>query len=306
MLQEYLGDLTSLSGHHRAARNMIIGLYTPDTIMDTYMSRFIFVWYNRFDVLAGLVGGNETQLGREWYVQSEVYYIDQCRSPDADVFSHVWALTAKSRRLGLDMTALLARLSRGALPIEEFLQQAQTIAGGIEEMRMTLHSLHDPQHAVTTYPNRKPLGPDDIVDPYVPGAFFSGPKWILNFAWIDYYAIELMHKYQLSSVMQQPPGPEHESRALEICRIIEAVDRWPEALPGSILAVHSGLAFAALFLPRDQRHSMWSRKKIARTEREGLVIGTRWAENMLTIYLDTSFQEPSEVKWLRSGKILTF
>ena len=72
--EEYLGDWVHLSQHHRAAHHLLLELYTPQAILQTETGRQIFAWYSRFDVIAGLMAGSQTVLGREWYVEYQAYY----------------------------------------------------------------------------------------------------------------------------------------------------------------------------------------------------------------------------------------
>ncbi len=58
-------------------------------------------------------------------------------------------------------------------------------------------------------------------------------------------------------------------RAYAICTTFEALERWPASPPGCLIFSQAMLAISTLFLPRDQRHHMWIRRKFALIETMG-------------------------------------
>ena len=58
-------------------------------------------------------------------------------------------------------------------------------------------------------------------------------------------------------------------RAYKICQMFEQLEMWPASPPGCLIISQSKLAMATLFLPRDQRHHMWIRRKFALIETMG-------------------------------------
>lgn len=53
--QEYLGHYVNLLGHQQAAKQMLLELYSPRSIMETELRRKILAWYTRFDLTGGLM-----------------------------------------------------------------------------------------------------------------------------------------------------------------------------------------------------------------------------------------------------------
>jgi hypothetical protein len=93
--------------------------------------------------------------------------------------------------------------------------------------------------------------------------------WRVNFAWADVLSTELMFKYQSHLCIGHPEGPELQKIALQICHHAESIVRWPEVDVGTVIAFHNWLILTAMFLPRDSKHMMWSRRMIARLEING-------------------------------------
>lgn len=267
--EEYLGDWVHLSGHHRAAHHLLLELYTPQTILQTETGRQIFAWYSRFDVIAGLMAGNQTVLGREWYVEYQAYYEDQIDPEDVDIENSMAAASAATRLIGMDMAELFSQLTQEAITIPEFTVQSEKLGQRILHLRERIESLNDGYYTVHEFPNQQPLGPENIVDPYRPGGLFRDAFWPLNYLWIDWYGLYQMYTLQTKSILQQPFPPEMEALSLDQCRIFEAIERWPDSPNGSLLGAHESLAIAAVFLKKDEKHIMWCRRKLATVEQKG-------------------------------------
>lgn len=88
---------------------------------------------------------------------------------------------------------------------------------------------------------------------------------------MDWYGLNLMHKYQTALILQQSQPPKLPLIAWELCRMFEATDCWPEAPSGVVLSTQASLSMAALFLPKDRRNIMWCRRKLARIESLGYI-----------------------------------
>jgi Fungal specific transcription factor domain/Fungal Zn(2)-Cys(6) binuclear cluster domain len=267
--EEYLGDWVHLCGHHRAAHHLLLELYTPQTILQTETGRQIFAWYSRFDVIAGLMGGNQTVLGREWYVKFQAYYEDQIDPEDFDIENSLAAASAATRLIGMDMAALFSQLPEGAISIQEFTEQNEKLSQRILHLRERIETLNDGYYTVHDFPDQQKLGPEDIVDPYKPGGLFKDEFWPLNYLWIDWYGVYQMHTLQTMTTLQQPVPPIMEALSLDQCRIFEAIERWPASPKGSILGAHESLAIASVFIKKDERHTMWCRRKMAAVGRKG-------------------------------------
>lgn len=244
-------------------------LLTPESIKYNELHANIFFWYARFDLVAGILAANEAILGREWYIAREEYDAEQAANFPEDPGKQLMLARSIICRFGLEMASLYAKLSRGMIPIEEFIVQNEQLAQLLEKMKSILETLADPEYTVTSFPNKKPLTEDDFVDPYVPGSLHVGPLWEVNFAWIDYLSTKAMFKYQSLLSIRQSSMAELEHLSLEQCRRIETIERWPDKENGYMFTWKHALGMASMFLPRDHKHVMWARRKFAVLEQHG-------------------------------------
>lgn len=269
-LQEYLGDWINVLGHQKAAYAMLIELYNVSSIMNVEVRRKILAWYSRFDLFAGLMSGYETVLGREWFCANESYYQVQSRKDPSNIDCKIEAAISSYRVLAMDMAWLFSRLPRGKISVEDFTKENNLITERLRTWRQDLDPLiANERYLVQSFevPLEKDL--EDVVDPYLRRGLYKGALWTINFMLMDWIALDIMHKYQTAIMLKQPSPPELGRMALELCRLFEAVEYWAEGPPGSVLRAQASLSIAALFLPRDQRHAMWCRRKMAMIEGKG-------------------------------------
>ena len=265
--QEYLGDWVNLFGHQKAAYGLLLELYTPDTIMRTEIRRRILAWYSRFDLFAGLMAGHQTVLGREWFCVNDNYYREQVLQHPESIDLKIEGAIASHRLMAMDMASLFARLPRGEISYSDFVRENQSITNRIQAWMDPLGPLLlDERYLVTSFEGARPREADDIVDPYVPGGLYHGALWSINFMILDWTAMELMHKYQTALMLQQQAPPELKSLALDVCRRFESIEYWPQSPPEAILSAHATIGMATLHLPKDEKHIMWCRRKLARVE----------------------------------------
>lgn len=248
---------------------MLLELYSPDSIMETEVRRKILAWYSRFDVMGGLMAGHSAALGRVWFLATERYYRQQSLSYPMSIDYKIEATISSHRLQACELSVLYARLPRGETTSEEFARESDKYAKQIEDWKETLDPVfRDESYLVTSFGGRK-RDPEDIVDPFLPGGIYKGALFTLNFMIIDWYAISLMHKYKTALLLRRSPPPEVRDLALGICRIFEAIEYWPDSPPGAVLKAQGSLGLAILFLPRDERHIMWCRRKLALVESLG-------------------------------------
>lgn len=309
--EECLGDWVNLVGHHRAAHSMLTQMYTPESLQATSTGRMIFTWFARMDVIASLMGGKVASLSRVWYEANADYAaqaIDRDEQNDVDIDGRLSSFVASNRLLGYDMAKLYSRVPTGDISIEDFHAENAKISERLQQFKSNIQDLNDGYYTVSEFPAAEqwPLTDADIVDPYIPGGLFRDTLWPMNFMWLDWYAIDMMQRYQASLVLRQPPPPELESLSLEQCRIYEAVGRWPDAPEGSILGAHASIALAAVFLKKDERHTMWMRRKLAAVERLGYVYPPHYRTQMARLWGLTTEQVGEEASvedwWLPSDE----
>lgn len=270
--KEYLGDWVNVVGHQKAAHRMLLELYSPDTIMEDELQRKILSWYSRFDLTAGLISGYETVLGRDWFCAREEYYRQQSEGHPHDINYKIETAIARHCLNAMDMALLLARLSREALGVEEFKTENEELSMRISTWEQQLNILFDEVRCqVKTFDIKRRSDSKDVVDPHMPGGIFLEGLCSLNLLLMDWYGLDLMHKYQTALILQQSQPPKLSLIAWELCRMFEAIDCWPEAPPGVVLSTQASLSMAMLFLPKDRRNIMWCRRKLARIESLGYV-----------------------------------
>jgi hypothetical protein len=259
-------------GHQKAAYEILTELYTPETVMESQVTRMIFGWYARFDVFAGLMGGFETVLSREWFSGAQEYFTKQITEEPNNVNWKIEEAISCTRLIAMDMSILFAKKGKGEISHEQFLAENEVLSKRILDWRDKMDpALKDPQWRVTDFTGAPPFDPNDIVDPYIPGTLYHGPLWSMSKAMIDWYSIDLMHRYQTALTLGNQPSKELAMGAYASCQLFEAVQYWPGSPKGSIIACQASLGIASLFLPRDKQHSMWCRRKLALIESLGLV-----------------------------------
>ena len=237
--------------------------------MKTEVRRKILAWYSRFDVMGGLMSGYQTVLGREWFVATEDYYRQQSLSYPNSIDYKIEATIAKHRLLAVDLALLFAQLPRGDISTEIFERESDKFAGQIKTWKENLDPIfRDPNYLVQSFEGKE-QALDDIVDPYLPGGLYKGALFTFNFMLIDWHAINLMHGYKTASMLKRPLPRELSSIALDICRLFEAIEYWPDSPPGSMLKAQGSLGLAILVLPKDEKHIMWCRRKLAKVESLG-------------------------------------
>ncbi|GFF40670.1 uncharacterized transcriptional regulatory protein C15D4.02 [Aspergillus udagawae] len=282
--EECIGDWVNLIDHHQAAHSLMRELLTPESVKYNELHANIFLWYARFDLVAGILAGNEAILGREWYIAREEYDAEQAANSPEDQEKQLALAGSINRRFGLEMASLYAKLSRGMIPIEEFIGQNEQLDQLLEKMKSILETLTDPEYTVTNFPNQKPLTEDDFVDPYVPGGLHVGPLWEVNFAWIDYLSTKAMFKYQSLLSVRQSSMAELEHLALEQGRIMETIERWPDKENGYMFAFKHSIGMASMFLPKDHKHVMWARRKFALMEQNGYITPPKFRAGMAALW----------------------
>ncbi|OJD14275.1 hypothetical protein AJ78_05352 [Emergomyces pasteurianus Ep9510] len=282
--EEYLGDWVSVTDHHQAAHRMLTELYTPEKINENEFRRHMFLWYARFDVISSLLAGNEAILNREWYLACEKFAVEDELSTPGDMNKQLYTWSIRSRKLGMDMASLIAKMSRGLMTIEEFERQNQDITITIDEIQDSWKSLVRPERLVMFYENKVPLGPNDIVDPYVPGRIHDRLCWDVNTCLLDLIATRMMHKYQTGLLLRRLDTAQLQAEALDLLSLVETMERWPNSPKDAILHVPSPFALATLFIPYDERHIMWCRKKLAKVEQLGYIYPQAFRSKMAELW----------------------
>lgn len=288
-IEEFLGDWVNLLGHQKAACEIITELYTPQTIMDTGMTRLILGWYIRFDAFASLMSGFEMVLDRKWLSYAQDYFYQQSLREPGHLVWKIEYVFAQLRLIAKDMSTIFAKNRKGEIAHDQFVKENGALWDRLMSWKSQIDpALEDHRYLITDFTNAPALDPDDIVNPYTPGVIYSGPLWPMNLGWVDWNSMKVMHYYQTSLTMKTQPGRELLLAAYESCQLLEAVELWPGSPPGTMLVLQASLGISCLFLPRDQKHSMWARRKLAKVEAHGYIYPYTFRIKMADLFQDQS------------------
>lgn len=258
-------------GHQKAAHEVLTQLFTPQSAMQTPMHRMILTWYVRFDVFVGLMGGFETTLPREWFTTTIAYYQSQLAADPENLHWKYEDCSSRLRLISMDMSMLFARGARGEIPQETFAQEHAKISKQLRDWK----EIFDPELTNQAYLVTQSGGnvdPGNIVDPYALGILYDYPLFTTTVLTCEWHSIVIMHEFQaLMSSQAEPTAQlaELSQRSFAICQIFETIQSWPSTPKGTLIIIHPCIAIATLFLPRDEKHHMWIRRKFALLESMG-------------------------------------
>jgi hypothetical protein len=178
---------------------------------------------------------------------------------------------ATSRLIATDIALLLAARNTGEKSEEEFTREVQELHTQMEAFNHKLTTrFTDPSCFVKTFPKAPPPHVEDIeniVDFRDPNFCLSGELFSMNYILIDFWAMQLMFRLQLSTTLSTPD--ELQEIALKKCKMFEAVEYSGQGPPGAILGFQASLGIACLLLPKEKKFTDWSRHKFALMEQHG-------------------------------------
>lgn len=267
----------NLLGHQRAAYEIITELFTPETILQSDLTRTILGWYARFDVFGGLMAGSEAVMSREWFSTVTEFMRQKIKEEPEALSWKMEEAVCTNRLIAMDMSILFSKMGKGEIELEEFVAENAKISRRLTDFQEKMDpALKDPKWLVKDFSDCRPYDPEtDIVNPYMKDTLYHGPIWATNQLMIDWYSVELMQKYQTALITQTQPTQELAMNAYASCQLFEAVEYWPHSPKGSVLACQASLGISALFLPQDHQHWMWCRRKLAVIESQGYVTFSR-------------------------------
>lgn len=261
-------------GHQKAAYEILTELYTPQTIMQSETHRKIISWYVRFDLFAGLMSGSQTVLGREWFAAQYDYYTRQAKNKPNDRGSKFEEHFATSRLLATDVALLFAGKVTGSVSDQDFGEGIAKLTTGFADFRNALDTVYHSESATFVQSFPKPIPPfpkeswNALEDPRF---LYADGMFTMNFVMIDFWAIHLMFQYQCAVAQRQAPPPELYELACKVCKMIDALESSDQSPPGALLGAQASLGIASLFLPKDEMHKDWCRRKFALVEQKGYV-----------------------------------
>ncbi|KAI1165094.1 hypothetical protein F5B18DRAFT_670218 [Nemania serpens] len=288
-IEEYLGDWVNLSGHQKAAMQILTRLYTPERITRSPISALL-TWYVRFDVFVAMMGGFATALPREWFVSAVQRSKERVEDNPEDISWRIEVHATILRLISMDMTILYAKSSRGEISAEVFVEEYGRISARLNEWRARLDpAITDSNYLVTEFQHEQRLTEDDIVNPYRPGYLYRFPLFSTTILILEWHSIIIMHKSrQEGYALEQEPSEELRQLALSACEIFETLRLWPETPMGATVTVQACLAIACLFIPRDRRYHMWIRRRYASLEATGYIFPLTMRARMAELFRDPS------------------
>ncbi|PHH72276.1 hypothetical protein CDD82_6050 [Ophiocordyceps australis] len=301
-IEEYLGDWVNLMGHQKAAFEIITKIFAPDTIMETAVGRTCLNWYSRYDNYVAIMGGFPTELPREWFNRMAEYNAAQVAAHPDDMRWRIDDRCSRLRVISYDMSMLYARGSRGQISAGDFNREHKRVKNKLLDWKKTWHpALTDAKYLVTDHGCRQPPDPNDIVNPYEPGILFRPPLFTTTLITAEWHSIFIMHLTQSANTSPQQLYAELCQHAYIACQYFESVEFWPLKPKGSLIPLQPCISIAALFLPKDERHNMWIRRKFALLDELGYIHPTTRRIKMAELFGDRSCAH----WWLPNGEGLT-
>lgn len=291
--EEYFGDWINLMGHQKAAFQVICKIFSPDTVLKTAIGRACLDWYTRYDCFVALMGGFPTDLSKEWFDLMNDHHRSRMIVNPEDLNCKISLRSTQLRAISYDMSMLYARGGRGQIEPEGFAQEHTRITQELLNWKSTWETiLSIPEYLVTDFSHRREADPDDIVDPYMPGLLYKGPLFTNTLIYTEWESIMIMHLSQSSDVPAEQVFVNTAKHAYAICQYFENVQYWPLKPKGALIPLQCCVSIASLFLPRDYRHQMWVRRKLALMDTMGFIYPTPQRLKLAQL-----FRDPSCARW---------
>ena len=213
------------------------------------------------------MAGHELVLGREWFRVNDERYRQQLSQDIQNIDIQIEIAVARHRLTAVDMAMLFAKMSRGEITVEDFMRDNALITQQISSWMDGLKPfMNDSRYLVTSFDSARQRDPKSIANSDTPGGLYQRELWSVNFLLLDWTAMEMMHQGQTALMLQQEPPPKLRLLASEICRLFEAIEHWPHSPPGAVVAAQAVIGLATPYLPTDEHHTMWCRRKLAKVE----------------------------------------
>lgn len=262
-----MGDWVNLLSHQKAAYEILTQLFTPQTVMQSETHRKTIAWYMRFDVMAGLMSGNETTLNPEWHLAVREFYERQARDKPHDVGALFEEKFAQSRLFAVETSQVFGKKAKGLLSDEEFmvaLGEMRQRLGDYEEVLNTAFA--DRRTYVKDFPHAPIDRSEDIVDATDPEYLLAGELYTWNYILLDFAGLNLMFKSQLIQIDRSIDPQVVVDLAFEICKRFEALEYASENRVAAILVNNAALGIAATAMPKECKYTTWCRRKYALIE----------------------------------------
>ncbi|CUS09146.1 unnamed protein product [Tuber aestivum] len=281
--EEYLGDWMNLMEHRNAATKILTALWTPETMSETPQRRMVFNWFAHFDVLVAMMAGHRTTVDSQWTdFNRQAVHREAEANPD-NISLKVENASCEFRDLAMDISILTAKRSQGLIIMEDFLIESARL---LQACKSWFESL-DPiimSGAEKVLKKASTCVEDDC--PFEPATIYKGNKWAVNFLVCDYYGLIIMLKHQIALTNGTGPEVSLQDLAIKICNVLAAVEVYPDAPSGALLAAQAPLGLSALWIPNNKRYRRWIQKQLAKIEQMGFVYPLAFRNRMSEIWND--------------------
>lgn len=256
-------------GHEKAAHEIYTGLFAPETAMETPVGRVCLHWYARFDGFISFRASFPSGLPPEYIDNMAAYYKSQLELRPDDITMLAADRTTSLRKIAMSQAFLFARRNRGQISQEEFVKEHHRHTQMLRHYRENWHPLlTDPQYLVTDFGGRTP-DPEDIVNPYQPGLLYRPPLFVTTVASAEWHSLMVMHLIHLLPLDPASVYPEIMKHVFAVCNYFSAAQKWPETPKGFMLQLTAVVQVSGPFLPKDEKHNMWTRRQSAYSEQIG-------------------------------------
>jgi len=280
IFEEYLGDWSNLIQHRKGAHQLLISLYSAETISETAEGAMIFSWFTRLDNFVAIMCGQEVILGKEWYEVNRSFCQTQ-KSLNSSVKMIIAQAESEARFMTMEVANLLSRRSRGMISSETFLSYGATIQENINQFWGRLHpnlaSIHRNvnQFQVSMESNAYAQNPQF----YQEDEDYLRPALYI-FADVHVLGLILMHHTSLAR------GIHHEymlHHALSVCKIYTAMETYINQAPHLLFPLFTSLCMATVWMP-DTQHAYWFRSKMSNLENMGLLLPIAFRAHLSSIW----------------------
>lgn len=257
-------------GHQKAACEIIVKLFDPNSVMQSAIGRMALQWYVRYDVTVALLGAFPVALPDSWFAVAVSYYQQRIKLEPTELRWKIDDRIASMNKISKDMASLYSQFAK---------QQLSETAAVIEHDKIT-HQLvewkdsWDPSLTDTRFAISEPASPrsatiEDIVEPFTTGLIFDFPLLSTTVGMASWHAQMLLHQSQHPTKALDTMEEELTSNAYMICKIFTSLESWQRAPSGVLAMMQPCLSIATLFLPRDTRHTAWLSRRFACLESMG-------------------------------------
>ena len=266
--QEYLGDWVNILGHQKAALEVLVDLFPATDVMKSPLGRSLLHWYLRFDGSIAIMSSFPSSLPEEYLEVIKAYVRTQTARYPGEVKWLIAERTTQIRDIVRRQCALYSRRANGEISLTDYSIEHGQLKQVLVDYRMNWHpALTDPTYLVTDFGDQTP-NLDDIVNPFQAGILYDKPIFSTTTAASEWHSIMILHLVQ-SPTLTKEVFDELTMHAYAVCRYYETLQFWPYTPKGAMTQQHNVVHTAPMFLPKDEKHHWWVRRKSAYSESEG-------------------------------------